>query len=208
MNRILLLGIVLLVIPVVGCRSTGQGSSIGSDQEYMATLRQTQDLTLGRLSAFESGATLSAQDRAELEEGLKLFRKLIDYAPTLLGPQVGAGRICRAIGDNDRARRYFEQALLLQQEDRSAEAEELRASVFANLGELDLIENKFEQGEKLMMEARKRFPKDAQVVVVLASIHVQMKKLDLAKRELQEARKLDPTNSRAISLEKLLKAQG
>lgn len=207
MNRFIFIGVALLMLVLAGCSGPGQSSSIRSDTEYMKALQKTQDLTLGRLAAFESGATLSTQDKAELEQGLKLFGKLIDYAPTLLGPQVGAGRICRALGNNDQARHYFEQALLLQKEDLSQEAETLRASVYANLGEIDLIENKYDEGEKLMLEARKRFPQNAQIAVVLASIYVQMKKFDQAKTELAEARKLDPSNTRALMLEKLLKRQ-
>lgn len=193
-------------LALAGCGGSRETEEpvLRSRADYDRALQRARLLSEEPLIAFASGRSLTDAQRRDLEEALALFEAMIRFAPTRYGPYLGAGKIARALGNHERAARHLEQGLVLMPAQADLETAFLRAESHAELAEVLLFLGRFESAETHARRALAEAPNSSSYIAVLASVLLQKGDLVGARKQAERALELDPQNSRARGVLRLI----
>ncbi|RYG25403.1 hypothetical protein EON82_07235 [bacterium] len=186
------------------------GTMITSDAEYDAAKRKMEDLSLPILQAHQTGKTLSADELKKLREAGEIVDKMILYSPVLTGLHFLSGKIHHILGEDTIAQDRFKQCTLVsaneitQHPDQKAPIEQTVAECNYQLSEIQLLRRQINEALASADAAAKAFPNSSEYLTARASALNELRRTEEAKKDLAQALKLDPSNSRARGLLRLL----
>ena len=186
------------------------GTMITSDAEYEATKAKMEDLSLKRLQAYQSGQKLSEDDLKALRQAGDMVDKMILYSPVLTGLQFLSGKIHHVLGEDTIAADRFKQCTLIadneisQHLNEKAAISQTAAECGYQLSQLQLLKGQIKEALASAEAAVKAVPNSADYLTARASALNELRRTDEAKKDLTLALKLDPSNSRARGLLRLI----
>ncbi len=183
----------------------GGGDAILTDNQYEAARIEMEKLSLNHIKAFDAGVALKPEELAEVRKAGDIIDRMAKYAPTASGLFFLSGKIHHVLGEDGLAADRYLQCTLVVPNDAAAHratATEIKtegAECNYQLSELLLLRRE----QKAAFEAA-----DAAVKVVRSDIYLtargsalnELGRIDEAKKDLQEALKINPNNSRAKGL--------
>lgn len=168
--------------------------------QVQAALAEAQALSAEDLSAFLGGADLSEASLARLRQARELTEAVAAGAPSEGNPQVLLGLLNRALGEPERAEEYLRQALLVLPETEAA----TRGEAHTNLSRILFDRADYSAAEAEVRKALEYRPTNPDDWAQLASVQVQLNKLEEAGQSVSKALEFAPDHPRALQLKGLL----
>lgn len=195
----------LATLFIVGCGGESEPDVplIRTASEFNTVNKEAQAIAEPIFLRVREPDELTVADKVKLERAVALFEGLIGFQSDLYLPFMGSGRGHFLLGKNklaiDRLRRCIQLAPVDSPEGKAtaAEAYYLGSKIYE-------AEPDYTSAEEAAKQAVKLIEISPDYWAQLASCEVQLNKLKEARSHIQEALKLDPNNTRAVGLEKLL----
>lgn len=188
----------------------GGGVAISSDAEYQDAKIKMEELTKGRLQALDAGKTLSPEDLKKLREASEILDRMNLYSPLKSGLHFLSGKIHLALGEDQIASERFRQCAFVATNEIAIEPQNTlpikltAAEASYQLSMLLLVQRDLPGAFKAADEAVKTVPQSPNYLVARGSALNELRRPAEAKRDLLAALKLDPNNSRAKGILRLL----
>ncbi|HVL40186.1 MAG TPA: tetratricopeptide repeat protein [Fimbriimonadaceae bacterium] len=199
----------LLPILLAGCGSDTGGRGdipiIRSPNEYNDANARSAELWQGAAADLQANGELSEQSVKDLREAARLFEGMIAYEPTLISSHSGLGQIYHMLGEYEKAIASLKQAVALP----ARETPERVALVSQSLHLMSLCHMQLRQYDEALKAAEQAMilvPDHPDYMAAAASAHLQLGNVGQARKFVDAALKVDPANSAARGLDKLLKA--
>lgn len=191
----------------VGCRGedTADVPIIGHAGDYAPVLKKAEELSKGPLAKFANDEELTTEEKQSLIAASAQFEGLSRYQPSQFAPYLAKGMIFRAIGELELAERNLRQCLLNIPANDNPMIVETSAETHYQLSRVLFDSEKYEEALAEASTAVQGVPTNPNYLVARASAYAKLNKLDDAKKDLEEALKLDPEHKRGTGLAKLLK---
>jgi len=190
---------------MMGCGpSSSEVPVIKSNQEYSEILSDARELSEKHIVAFREGIEPDDKAVKDLRRARQLFQSLLEYSPTIPAPVFGAAEVDYVLGDHDSAIRNYRQSINLEPLNADPDEKSLVAEAYAQISRIYLLRNAYEQAEIEAAAAVEIRPKDPHYLVDLASAKFQRGEVSGAAKLCLEAVRIDPENSRAVLLLKLI----
>lgn len=197
-----------LCLLTLGCNAGGSTPDdipvIRDEKDYRAALTKARDLSLGHLTDFARGANLDDAAKADLAEARKQFDALVAYVPTSFAPHVGTGKISYVLGDYELAKEHLTQALTLFPREQSPEVNVTFAGVNDDLANIYFLEGDMATARRYSDIALAIDSANPNYLYTRASILLNEKKKDEARKCVDEGLKVDKSNLRLQRLKKLI----
>jgi tetratricopeptide (TPR) repeat protein len=181
---------------------------ISNVSQYNDTLRRAVDLSKGPLEAYDLGDELTAGQLNDLREAARLYDGVDLFWPTKFAPYLPAGKIYYILGDQELAQERLQQCIenAPLEQDPSVRGV-VNATVYEAHYSLSLV--KFALGDYKAAYAEANIaasgvPNSANYLAARASAAVQLKKVAEARKDVEQALKLDPNNKKSLQLQTLL----
>ena len=186
------------------------GTAITNDADYHAAELKGQDLSEAALKKYDAGETLDAKDTAKLRQAVELYDKMAMYTPAISPLFFASGKIHHILGEDAIAEERFRQAMLTFYNDAAARpqyAVGIRRTGAEASYQLALLLVQ-QPNKKAALEAADvavhYVPESSAYHTIRGSILNEMRRPAEARKELNEAIRLDPTNQRATGLLKFI----
>jgi len=193
-------------------------------EEYSKATFKAEELTKEPLQKLAAGEVLSEEDKKALEEGKNYFVALSKSNPLQVTPFFALGRIYEALEEPEEAARNYEQAILNQSKDPVRDSDALKKTVIEAKGSLSLVLQKlaqmanqskdevelakvplyYDRAYQWADQAVVAIPNSVKYLNARAGAALQLKKVDVAKRDVIAALELDPTDETARGLATLM----
>lgn len=130
-------------------------------------------------------------DRGQLKKAIALFRKSLEVDPTFTDSSVGLSIILNDLGRYDEAKQIFEAAYSNMRSKQSGGIDknlnEKLATKHAELGQLYMLHDMFQQASEEYTKAAKLSPSNADYKLRLGECHLKLKDADQAAQEFEES---------------------
>ena len=130
-------------------------------------------------------------DRGQLKKAIALFRKSLEVDPSFTDSSVGLSIILNDLGRYDEAKQIFETAYTNMKAKQSGGIDknlnEKLANKHAELGQLYMLHDMFEQAAEEYTKASKLCPSNSEYKVLLGECHLKLKATDQAIVEFEES---------------------
>lgn len=193
-------------------------------EEYSKAITKAEELTKEPLQKLSAGETLSDEDKKALDEGKNYFLALSKSNPLQVTPFFALGRIFEALDQPEDAARNYEQAILNESKDPVRDSEALKKTVVEAKGSLSMTLQKmaqmanqskdevelakvplyYDRAYRWADQAVTAIPNSVKYLTARAGAALQLKKVDVAKKDVISALELDPTDDTARGLATLL----
>jgi len=201
----LILGfIVVLIVSNRPLKSPDGLPLIVDNETYSEAIRQSVALTQSHFEAYDRGDTLTDADKADVRKGATLLDTANQRQPARAGLYLDAGRCYLILGDLDLAENRLLQCLSNAEQKNSDLQPEGVADAYFLLSQTRALQQDWKESLKLVTEADRKRPHVATYLTAKASAEIQLKMMPLAKKDLAEALRIDPTYKRAIALKRLI----
>lgn len=196
----------LILFAALGCSGPDENAIpvFTSNEEFNAALREAVDLSKLPLERFDQGVAMEAQDKSDLIKSAKIYNGLIAYSPTSFALYLGAAKVDLALGDPQRAKQRLEQSLRIIPQSGGADVQRSVAEIHYQLGSIALNEKDFKLALARAQAALDTAPKDPNYWVLKGSAEVQLRQLSDARKSLEKALEIDPSNHRGLLLKRLI----
>lgn len=192
-------------ILALGCQPDANEPPIyRNGDDYQEALSKVRELTKEPFEALHEGFPISEREKKNLLEADRLIDGMIAYKSDIYAPYVLKGLTKRALGDFERAKKAFEQAMLLAPKDPKGDNRGTVGRVYDEMSTLFFEQNDFSGAEGYSETAVSLVPDDPSILTNAASIKVQLNKPEEALSLLERALKRDPNYARALDLKKLV----
>lgn len=178
---------------------------IGHAGDYGPVLKKAEELSSGPLAKFSNDEELTEAEKQSLIKATAQFEALARYQPTQFAPRLANGMIYRAIGDLDLAENNLRQCLANIPAKDDPAILETSAETHYQLSRVLFDKEKYEDALAEASTAIQGVPTNPNYLVARASAYAKLNKIDDAKKDLEDALKLDPEHKRGTGLSNLLK---
>ncbi len=192
--------------------------------EYSKVVSKAEELTKEPLQKLAAGDTLSEEDKKALVEGKNYFVALSKSNPLQVTPFFALGRIYDVLDEPEEAARNYEQAILNETKDSMRDSDALKKTVIEAKGSLSMTLQKlaqmanqskdevelakvplyYDRAYQWADQAVTVIPNSVKYLTARAGAALQLKKTDVAKKDVISALELDPTDDTARGLAALL----
>lgn len=191
---------------VVGCHNSGSPTGpaiIVNDREYVQADQQASELAQEPLRHFGDGEPLAPNEAADLKTARALYDSMFDYRPTEPFPRFVGGEIREALGDHEGAIKALTTYIT------SATTQTPTETLKVNIADAHFIladalgeEGKWKDALDQINLSLQAFPGVSQYLVTRANIEWNSGRQDLAKLDIGDALRSEPTNARGLKLKK------
>jgi tetratricopeptide (TPR) repeat protein len=184
----------------------GGGNSphiIRNDADYWHENERAMELAQQPLLHFGDGETLEPNERADLADAAKIYDSLFDYKPIQPHPRFVGGQISEALGDHDGAIKKL--TTFITSVSTAPPSDVLKINVADShwvISDALSEEGKWQDALDQVNISLQAYPGICQYLATRAYIEWNMGRHDLAKQDLTDSLKADPTNARALKLKK------
>ncbi len=195
----------------VGAKPTGEENrfTIFNDEQYTNVFKAARNATQRAIYDFDSGKALSSIQIEGLQQSRLLFEKLIAYRPNDFVSHMFLAKTLRALGENDKARRSYEQALALIPSDTvDPSVIWLEAEIRYDLSRHYFSAADYTMAEQYCDESVRRIPGNAKFLAGAAQTKFVLKKFDESRKLVDRALVMTKKDSLANQLDGDLKAMG
>ena len=184
----------------------GGGRAINSEAEFQDVKAKMEDLSLSRIEKLDAGKPLTPDDLKKLREASDLVDRMNAYAPIASGLFYLSGKIHFALNEDGIAVERFKQCVLLAPNEAAAKpanAQTIKltaAEANYQLSLLLLLGRDSKGALDAANDAIGVVPNSPLYLTARASALNELRRTEEAKKDLQAALKLDPSNPRARML--------
>lgn len=178
---------------------------IGQGGDYNKVLAEAESLSKVGLQKIANDEELTARDRKDLTAAAAQFQGLVAFEPTKFAPYLALGMIYRGLGNLEEAERMLKQCVNNIPKSTDPAIIQTAAETKSQLSKALLAQGK---SEDALTEANLAVETDRQnpsYLVTRASALIELKRMEEAKADLEEALRMDPSLTRASGMLKLIK---
>lgn len=198
------LAIVLVLALLAGCNGK-KSEAITSLQERNETVLQVRALTANSFAKLLAEEDLDKEDKENARRALPLVKKVIDFSPNEPENYVLLARTQWLLGETSETQKNLGKAIAIQQKYHTS-SDVIEAEAHHDLARLAIMEGKWDVGGQEVAASLKLFPAEPRYLVTQASVMLQAKDVEGARKNAALALKGDPQNSQALSMLKLIQA--
>lgn len=196
-----------MIVCLLGCgRPDSTVTVITSSAEYQDRLEDLERLSKDALIKADSGEPLEPLDIENLKKSIPEFQSLIAYKPSAITLYLGQGKVFQALERHDDALMSLNAGVLAGGQLSGQEVEQAVAEMHYLASISYTAKLQYEAAEAEAREALTMFGENPNYLAGLASVEIQLKKVDSAKKHLLKALNIDHKHPRANQLFKLIVA--
>lgn len=196
-----------MISALLGCgRPDSSISVITSGAEFQDRLEDLETLSKDALIKADSGERLEPADIENLRKSIPEFQSLIAFKPSAITLYLGQGKVFQALERHDDALMSFNAGILVGEQLSGPEVNQAVAEMHYLASKSYSLKLQYEAAEAEAREAVKLFSENPNYLAGLASVEIQLKKVESAKQHLLKALKVDYKHARANQLFKLIAA--
>ena len=177
---------------------------IGNGEEYKQVLAEAERVSKEAFMKLNSDEPLTPEDRSNLSKATSQFQSLGAFEPNLFAPYLGLGMSYRGQNEPEMAEKMFRLCLERIPLSTSPEIVQTSAEAHYQLSRALFDQKKYDFALAEAATAIETVHGDPNYLTARAAAYMQLKRLDEARKDLNEALKLDPNHRRASALKKLL----
>jgi len=200
---------ILVLCPILallaGCSGTKKPDVISNLNDRNNTVVQIRTLTTVAFAKIVADEPVDADDKANAEKALPMVKKVLEYSPNEPESYVLLGRTYWVLDRHKEAEGSFKQAVDIQRKYKTS-SDALEAEAHHDWARLAISDGRWDEGGKEVDEALKLFPDDPRYLTTKASVQLQAKDVEGARVNAAKALKIDPQNSRALTMLKMIQA--
>lgn len=191
----------------------GGGDAIVNDSQYEAARIEMEKLSLDNIRAFDDGKKLSTEQMAQLRKAGDIIDRMNKYAPLASGLFYLSGKIHHALTEDNIAEDRFLQCTLVVPTDAKGhpdKAQEIQAEGAEcgyQLSEL-LLRRRETKAAFAAADAATKVVRNEVYLTARASALNELQRTDEAKKDLEEALKINPNYARAKGLLRFISHAG
>lgn len=184
---------------------TPEGTVVVETQEaFIEGMNVAESLSKVAFQKDIAGEPITKEDQENLRKAAIQLDALGRFRPHNIATFLGAGKAYRIVGDDELAKARFRQAIDNEIFDQSENGKLSVAEASYELSQLLVLSNELDKAKVAAEKAIALVPVSAIYVTARASVLVQMKRYDDARKDLQLALKIDPNLRPAQRLLKLI----
>ncbi len=196
--------LLLIVGALAGCGGGSGVPVIRNATEYSAVSKQAFELTRGPFIKLDNGEEMTEVDKRDLRQAAKLLDGMKAFSPDNFSLNMQAGTIHLALDENEDAVKEFLVFETVIPKTLTSELKPLVTLGFFQFSVALFRTQQYADAEKAVNRALKDDPNSAKMLTHRASIRVQNGNTKGAKEDAMKALKLDPNQSRAAGILRLL----
>ncbi len=197
------------VLPVLvflaGCgalKGSGDNGSVGGQNQAVL---EAKALTAGSIAKLLADEPLDESDKKNAAEAVPIVKRLIENEPNQPAYVVLLGRCYWVMGKTDDARAEIEKAIALNDKYQTGD-KALISEAHHDLAMLDFDSGNFKGAQAQADQALALFPDDPRYLMTRARVLLQQGDFDGARKVASEVLRVDPQNSAALSMIKMIQA--